>query len=98
MTSEMRSLVDPCDKAVYVLTNYNGDVNLSRTVICEYFKISRNSMKKRLWSNSIGHKDHDTKQPRYLASCHEVDLVSHLRQEGFELEEMSKDTLLELVC
>ena len=97
LDAEMRVLNDDADKAVHVLLNYTGNVYLSQTSICDYFNISRNTLKKRLWSTLLGHTDHSVKNPRYLALCHEQDLYNITKIRGEKRDSVTDDELLEIV-
>ena len=97
LMSEVRSIPNNIDKAVYVFKNYSGSTKLSQTAICEYFSCSRNSLKKRFWSKLLGQRDHTVTQSRYLSFMHEENLAAHITRQAKSLDAVTIDDLKEFV-
>ena len=72
---EVRTIEDDLDKAVYILRNYDGEVNLTQRGISDFFGLKHKQIKRRLWSTLLGYIEHGGDKPRYLAPIHETHLA-----------------------
>jgi hypothetical protein len=95
--SELRDLVDKVDKAVYILRNYSGEVKLTVRGVCDYFKITRDRCRNRMWSILLGYTEHTVDKPRYLAPVHESRLANILDLNNRKNNSSIKDELLLMV-
>jgi len=84
-TSQVKELIDPATKAAFIVLNYIGELKLSKRSIARYFNISRNLLKKRIWSMLCGHTTHDKNKSRYLAPCYEEELASMIDERNKNL-------------
>lgn len=94
---ELRNIVNPIDKAVYLSQNCVDLDKISLTVICNHFRISRATLKARTWSILLGHIDHEKTKTRYLAPKYESELAEKIIDSEISHKSMIKDETFEMV-
>jgi hypothetical protein len=95
--TELKNIVAPIDKAVYLSRKYMGEKEISLTTICKYFNISRWRLKLSTWSVLTGYTDHSKSKTRYLAPKYEGELAEKIIDAEISHKSMTKDEILDMV-
>jgi len=77
---EVASLDDDLSKAVYILRNLMTKEDLSRQELYDYFKINRQRLQRRLWSELQSYTSNAVAKTRYLAEKHENTLMKTISE------------------
>jgi hypothetical protein len=96
-TSGVKEFVDKLDKIVYILMNYVGEEKITANQLALYFNVSRNSIRKRMWSTFLGYKVHDKSKPKYLAPLYEEKIADALDLKNKKMNSVIKEEVTTMV-
>ncbi len=96
-SQEVRDIIDPFNKAVYILGNYTGPQKFTKRGICSYFKIDRKCLKRRFCTTLIGFESFTGTRIPYLAPKHERELADLIDLSNQKLNSKIVDEVMTMV-
>ena len=96
-TAEIRAIPDKVNKAVKILFDYCGELDIKKYYLRKYFKIDNKTLQNRVWSMFLGYTEHTKDKPRYLAPVWEEYLSDLMDFSKKNLQTIGTEELKELV-
>jgi hypothetical protein len=96
-TAEIRSIPDKINKAVKILFDYCGELDIKKYHLEQYFEINNKTLQRRVWSMFLGYNEHTKDKPRYLAPVWEEYLADLMDFSKKNLQTIGMEELKELV-
>jgi hypothetical protein len=94
---ETRAFANKPLKAAYILMNYCGEMEITKTGIASFFNISRSQIELACWKLLCGWETNDLTTPRYLPPCLEDKLSLWIEDCRASHNSVGKEAIIEKV-